>query len=549
MTELTTGTTDGFKAVGNDDDAEYEAFLARLQKRFLENTGNGKRPLFVTHQEDLFPNYLMAFDGDRRQFHNCSACKSFVRRFGSLVVIDEDGSVKSAFWDEEDAPEEYKPAVREMIRWVTRSPVSSPFYSAEAAWGQAVTGTWRHMALEPSRTQVYRGRVLSAGQLMAEKREDYNTLSRALSEFTLDHIEQAVVLLKSESLYRSEKVLGAAEWLGKLHRARAAAKGLAKQNVTWLAVASAPTGYCHPKSSMIGTLLEDLAAGMPFTTVAKRFADKMHPLQYQRPQAAPSAGNIKEAERLFETLGLARSLERRFARIDELQLLWQPRASKAAAAEGGVFSHLKPKGSKAAAKPLNVPASNITWEKFRRTVLPEAEQITLLPPSYGAYTALVTAVHSDAPPILQWDLEEARNPFSWYLYHGGSTAAHWGLPSSHPVQVTGITLQPNMWGPDEDKFKHQGKGVVFLLEGARESKSSNLCLFPEILKSELHAVRSTIEAHSKSASIEGKEEGSACGLIMQSGKIGRASRNDGLDATIEVTTGGQRICYRIDRWD
>ena len=73
---------------------------------------------------------------------------------------------------------------------------------------------------------------------------------------------------------------------------------------------------------MIGTLLEDLATGMDFATVSARFAAKMHPLKYLRPQAAPRAGNIADAEKIVAKLGIARSLERRFARIDEIETLW-----------------------------------------------------------------------------------------------------------------------------------------------------------------------------------------------------------------------------------
>ena len=109
-------------------------------------------------------------------------------------------------------------------------------------------------------------------------------------------LAQALKLLKSEALYRSEKVLGQAQWLYDLHRALPSRRN--RDHVLWRAVAAAPAGFCHPRSSMIGTLLEDLAAGMPFDDVSRRFAEKMHPLLYQRPQAAPSAGNIAQAEKI-----------------------------------------------------------------------------------------------------------------------------------------------------------------------------------------------------------------------------------------------------------
>ena len=69
----------------------------------------------------------------------------------------------------------------------------------------------------------------------------------------------------------------------------------------------------------------------------------------------------------------------------------------------------------------------MTWDKFQRTVLPSAERIEFLAPSHGSYTALVTAANAEAPPILQWDRDGARNPVSWYFWNGGSSASQFGL--------------------------------------------------------------------------------------------------------------------------
>ncbi len=56
----------------------------------------------------------------------------------------------------------------------------------------------------------------------------------------------------------------------------------------------------------------------------------------------------------------------------------------------------------------------MTWEKFARTVLPDAETIELYVPAEAApYVAMVTAANPQAPPILQWDRAERRNPVSW----------------------------------------------------------------------------------------------------------------------------------------
>ena len=122
-------------------------------------------------------------------------------------------------------------------------------------------------------------------------------------------------------------------------------KGRAGENLLWRAVAEAPAGYCHPKSAVTGSLLEDVAAGMAFKDIARRFNAKVAPLAYQRPQAAPSASNVQQAEKIVAQLGIAPSLERRFARLDEVQVLdWVPSAYKMPAEAAGVFGASEDEG-------------------------------------------------------------------------------------------------------------------------------------------------------------------------------------------------------------
>ncbi len=89
---------------------------------------------------------------------------------------------------------------------------------------------------------------------------------------------------------------------------------------------------------MIGTLMEDIQAGLRFAEVKAKFDAKMDPLLYQRPQAAPSAGNIAQAEKVVQALASAGALQRRFARLKDIQALWTRRVSRCPPS-GGVFAH------------------------------------------------------------------------------------------------------------------------------------------------------------------------------------------------------------------
>lgn len=521
---------------GNCSDDIYDAFLERFAKRFSEKAAAGK-PLFTTDAEDLFAVYIGAFAEQDRQYYNCSACRAFISRFGGIVTIDTDGSTDTPLWFEEDAPEFYKAPIRALAKAARRAKVNGVFLCSESVLGTPKTGSWTHLSV--SQPSLYKSRLLTAGQAMAEKREDYGIISRALAEFKLEQIEQALTLLGTDALYRAEKVVGPVRWLRDLHVARDGVHGSRKANVVWLAVATAPPGFCHPRSSMAGTLLEDIAAGMPFDDVSRRFAAKTHPLLYQRPLAAPSAGNIAQGEKVIEAMGAQRSLLRRFARVDEIEALWRPTPEKAPLTKGGVFGHLTAKGGMAS-EPIVAPATTMTWEKFQRTVLPTAEKIEFYARNArDTYTALVTAVDPEAPPILQWDTPEKRNPVSWYVWHGGSAPEQFSIASNAWHKVSAVTLKPSMW--HEAKSAHHAKGVVFVIADARETKQSGAALFPEILKSEFHAVRATIEAYSRSAEIEGMPEGTACGILADSGH--------GWNVLLRVTTAGRPVQYKLDRWD
>jgi hypothetical protein len=404
---------------GNRDDAQYDAFLARLQARFIATT-NGA-PLFETDATGLFAAYLDAFPAADRQHHTCHACRKFVERFGGLVTIDAQGQTAPAIWHEDAADGLYAPAIAAMAKLVRKAKVTGVFLASDTVWGQPLTGIWRHMAVTPPAARVYRRGALTAGQAMAAKREDFGTVQRALADFGLPLLEQAVTLLSSDTAYRGDRVLGPAQWLRDLQQAKAAAPSALRNNVVWRAIATAPDGFCHPRSSVIGSVLEDLAGGLAAADVLARFNDKMRPSQYQRALAAPTAGAIQQAEKLFADLGLAPALPRRYAQMSDIPatgFIWTPPQSAAQTTAAGVFGHIAAKDVPPTA-PLELPTVTMTWAKFQRDVLPTARKVEARVPSNAdRFMALVTAANADAPPILQWDRDESRNQVSWYYASG-----------------------------------------------------------------------------------------------------------------------------------
>lgn len=512
----------------HDHEADYAKLLASIHATF----GDGFERLFTTTAADLYSLYLDKLPAER-DVHTCTACRKFVESFGGLVTIDEGGRSYSAFWDDSEAPDFYRDAIKAMQNEVLRARVTGPFLSSEPRYGTPKTGVWTHFSATPPRSAVFKERLLSAGQAMAAKREDFRTMASALADFTPAMLTEALRLLEAETLSRSERFVAPVRWLLNLHTARTAVKDARiRDNILWRAIAVAPEGYCHPRASVVGSLLEDIAAGMSFADVKSRFDAKMHPLKYQRPQAAPAAGAIAAAEKMVEQLGIAPSLERRWARLDEIETIWTPTARKAETnGNGGIFGHLAPKGS-VETHSLTMPAVTMTWDKFARTVLPGALSMEVNVPAHGNFIAMTTAVHADAPPILKWN-----NPVAWYVYHGGSSAQQWGLRAGW-CKVEAISLSPTAWGDRPSSFLHEG--LVIVLAGAQDTRNESACLFPETLRNELHGVRSVIEAYSKGAKLGDAGGPAASGLHLGKGTAGYVLR-------VKSATG--ITDYRIDRWD
>jgi hypothetical protein len=544
-----------------EHDAQFLAFLASMRRRFESIAG----PLFTTAPKGLevglFERFLAFMPRDKRQHYTCNSCRRFMERFGTLVTIAESGAVHSAVWDPNEAPSSFRAIAAELQRTVQRWPITGVFASSEMTWGTPSNTcakppfTWTHMALTPPQALVFPQKLMqTAEQYVALKLEEHGMLERALDEFSIDVLRRTHLLFSSEQMFRGEKHASIVKWLLNVQEARnRCSRERARDNIIWSVVAAAPVGWCNVRSGLIGTVLEDVKAGLSIDVIKAKHAAKMHPLLYQRPQAPPAAGNVKQAEKLVSELDSAGALARRFARLDEIapHALWLDRSHRTQRPSGPVFGHLKTKDMQRQSQvDADLPVITMTWVKFRDQVLSDALSIELeVLNGKAPFAAFVTAVNPDAPPILQWDEPDARNPVSWYLYSEGSLARHWNVVGQR-AKVTAVCLQPTMWS-GEDRYAHQGKAVFFMLEGCRDMMKTlgmgnrpGGGFFPECLRSEYHSVRATLGAYAESAHIVDIEGEHACGLKFQARPGPHDSRT-----VIRVTTKHGTVCYCLDRWD
>lgn len=406
------------KPINYEREQDNYSVFEKAVETYFDTMVSNCTVLYRVNAPHLWETYLANLPDDGRFVYDCRTCKNFIERYGNIVTIDEYGKVVSVLWGTA-VPVYFADSVEAMNRLIQNTAkVSGVFISDIDILGTPITGVWTHLHAVLPNKLVNHSRTKNADQIMAEKLEDFRILFNALQQYPMNVVEQAVLLLQTNTMYRGDQVLGIAEWFKKVHESIDDKTGVCRTNLIWKAVGEAPAGFCHIKSSMIGTLLDDILAGYSTRVIMARFEEKMNPQNYMRSQSAPTAAAIEQAEKLVEKLGIEDSLRRRYARFDEMadKCIWKPKVMKVAdnKKSTGVFSHLTPKDTKSANDILlYLPTTIMTWEKFTRTILPTAEKIAVKIDNPNRFMALVTEAVKDSENIFQWD-----NPFSWY-YHGG----------------------------------------------------------------------------------------------------------------------------------
>lgn len=501
---------------------------------------------FMTEGPLLFQAYVNSFkkDSDKVE-HNCRACAAFIERHGRLAFITDNGEVVPALWDNTRVSGIYRAPVKAMEAIVRGSTIASIAYFDSATLGRHTDGGFQHLSIQHNNKsrQVKKPEAHHAEMII--QKEHFNNLNRGLADFNVTLVRRVLKMIQNESLKNGNLIENWAKWLERIYinMARATVVKANRGNIVWKAVAEAPAGWCEFRKSSIGSLLQNLKDGMDEADAIAIFDDITKAVNYQIPVAAPTEGNIDQAERLIAAMGLAPSLERRFAGLSDFPAFWNPKPVEAAPSGEGVFGDLR-KATKTKKHVYDAPSvapTVMTWEKFSRKILPDVLSMTMhIPSGRRNYGAFLTAVHPDAPPLFKWDTDpDNRNPVSSYAHEGGSTPQQWSLIPGYRVPVIALTVMPWMLNPN---ITHMGLGVLFVLEEAQDQDNQSLALFPPDMLSALHEVRATIVAHSEAGQLQECPEDQ-----LLSGYIFNNKTTTPID--LRVTTSLGVSDYKIDRWD
>lgn len=368
--------------------------------------------LWQTYLESFPPEKNRVFRKNRE--HDCSVCRSFVKRFGSVVAIGPDFRLRSV-WDFDAGDLSYQKVVEACRKLVISRQIRNIFLSKEGAVGAAHSRelleggdvrTWDH--LHTPLPEKFRSEEIPTAQGYA--RDVKQVLRRSLEELTADSVIETLDLIAQKSLYRGEEWEPALLKFQSLQRRYVEVPEEFRESFCWKAAEEAGPVVGKIRNHSIGTLLQDLSKGVEMDEAVRKFEAVMAPTNYKRPKAIFTKKMVEQAEKTLQELGLGDSLARRHAILSDISInnvLFADRDARPAMKKS-LLSELKKDVSvnpRAFAKLEEVPA-----DRFLSEVLPTATSLEVLFEGVhkGNLVSLIAPVNPQAKGLFKWS-----NPFSW----------------------------------------------------------------------------------------------------------------------------------------
>lgn len=363
---------------------------------------------------DSFPPEIKGIYYEK-PWHDCQRCWSWFRTMANVVMIDDNYEIKTLF-DFETIPE-YRDVFKTLDEFLKTKQVKDLFLHDKSSVGVFRSFTehedWfeecHHFYLDIP-DKFYKGSDELASEI-GDARTQRKLFEDTLNLISVDAVDTVLELVYSKTLYRSN------QWKDTLEGLMDVLKDYEQidskcdlNNWFWKKSATLPRNIVHIKNTSMGTLLLDITEGKDLEEAVTNYEKITAPENYQRPKAIYTDEMLEEAKAKIAELGYMNSLERRFAKLEDISInnvLFANRDVRASIGDS-IFDELKKNVSR---KVHNFDTvSEISLDEFINNVLPRAQEISLYVDSKfkNNFVSLIAPLNEDAPSMFQWD-----NPFSW----------------------------------------------------------------------------------------------------------------------------------------
>ena len=464
---------------------EFRDFKRRIESKFNELAASEKT-LFVTsfRGDALWETYLSSYSPEdnpiyqERRSYDCNCCKSFIRRYGSIVAIINNRLV--SIWDVSIDSDVYQKVAERMSAAVKSGYVSDVFLSDTGALGTDFNFStteekrWEHFyATAPSKFLSHKDELPT---VLSNYRSAHDTYARALKEIKPHAIDEVLDLISQDNLYRGDQYRDLLKRFQKEQEIFLNLPQEEKDNFTWvLDILGSDENHAMAlykiRNTAIGTLLCDLSTNIPIAQAVAMFESKVAPENYKRPKAVVSSKMVQEAQEKIKELGFEESLNRRFAVAEDISaanVLFINRDIKDKVKN--VFDAIPT--TKPSVNPKNFDSVvEMSLDKFISDVLPRTEALEILVENRhrSNFMSLTTAVSPTAPSMFSWN-----NPVAW-VYNGELADA--SLITQRVKSAGGkvdavLRVSLGWYNPDDLDLHVREPGGSIIYFGNKQSSSS-----------------------------------------------------------------------------
>ncbi|AUR82557.1 hypothetical protein NVP1152O_075 [Vibrio phage 1.152.O._10N.222.46.E1] len=415
---------------------DFKPFAQAITKQLDKMLRLGHLLTVEVNKDEIFDAYLAAFPQGsnpifrERTEHDCNCCKSFIRKVGGAVAYNKKGELMT-IWDIKVSEPAYQAVADAMAAYVRARNIDTKLYVDNCMISQATSIdnydaniTWNHFHYKFPSAYAHNDRARMRGEF----RDMKQGIERSVTELNPDNVATIYELCTSGTLYRGDGHKAKLNAL--LTMQDSYSKAVDKE--AWLWAQALKVGHAgNIRSTVIGSLLIDMAKGDDLETAVGKYEARVAPANYKRSKALVTPKMIKAAHDRVAVLGIQDSLMRRFAKTDDLTINNVLHADRSVKESLGAFDVLGTGGKPSSVDPTK--ATNINIADFVSNVLNKTSSLEAMfdRKHTGNLFSLVAPVNADAPGILKWD-----NNFSW-TYNGEVTDSMAEQVKAHGGKIDG----------------------------------------------------------------------------------------------------------------
>ena len=425
--------------------------------------------------DELWKEYLESFPDEtnkmfrERTYYDCSTCKHFIRNVGNVVAIKNNKIV--TIWDDYKSVDyPFNIVFKNLFNLIKSANIENVFLTKFSKFGCKSNKeysdneiiTWHHfwVDIEP---KFVTGRV---GSKLSNFKGNRDVFKRSLEEIPEIVIEEVLDLIKNNNLYRGEQYESQLKmFLKSIREYNNISDEKEKDNFIWLNSVKQGT-FCKIRNTAIGQLLLDIAQGTDIDKAVRAYEKMVAPENYKRPKPIVTKNMIRNAKKKIEELGYMKSLERRHANIDDIDvnnIIFTDKSKSRIKNIDDVFDELE----KSIPTKTSSNGKKIKIGDFVDKIIPQASKIEILFENRleSNLVSLITATHEDAPIIFKWN-----NPFSW-TYNGEVADSIKQKVAKAGGKVKGVLRASLNWFNIDDLDLHiiEPKGGSHIYYGTKKS--------------------------------------------------------------------------------